>query len=165
VRARPSSGFYGVRAIRKRWQAVIRYGSKQHNLGSFDTKQQAALVYDREARVHGGGEKPLNYEIIEQAEQAAAAAEAEHALAHPPQQAVRARPASGFYDVSASKSRWVAKIRYGGKQHRLGSFDTKQQAALVYDREARANGGGEKPLNYETIEEAKQAAAAARACM
>jgi hypothetical protein len=164
VRARPSSGFYGVYANGKGWQATICYGGKQHNLGCFDTKQEAALVYDREARKLGGGEKPLNYETIEEAEQAAIAAETEHALAHPPPQ-VRARPRSGFYGVKPNGKRWEARISYSGKQHHLGSFDTKQQAALVYDREAREHGGGEKPLNYETIEQAKQGAAAARACM
>ena len=49
VRPRPSSGFYGVSANNKRWKAQIRYDGKKHNLGSFDTKQEAALAYDRKA--------------------------------------------------------------------------------------------------------------------
>jgi hypothetical protein len=51
-------------------------------------------------------------------------------------------------------------IRYDNKQHRLGTFDTKQEAALAYDREARQCGKG-KPLNYESIAAAGEAAAAA----
>jgi hypothetical protein len=70
---RPSSGFYGVYANGKRWSARIRYDSKQHHLGSFDTKQEAALAYDRAAR-QCGEDKSLNYESIEAAEEAAAAA-------------------------------------------------------------------------------------------
>ena len=46
IRARPVSGFYGVRAKRKRWQAKITYDGKKHTIGSFDTKEEAALAYD-----------------------------------------------------------------------------------------------------------------------
>jgi hypothetical protein len=69
---RPPSGFHGVSAIKKRWRAQIYYDSKDHHLGLFDTKQEAALAYDRAAR-QCGKDKPLNYESIEAAEEAAAA--------------------------------------------------------------------------------------------
>jgi hypothetical protein len=48
-----------------------------------------------------------------------------------PQKKVRPRPTSGFYGVYAKKKRWMAQIAYDSKQHFLGSFDTKQEAALV----------------------------------
>jgi hypothetical protein len=38
------------------------------------------------------------------------------------------------------------------------NIDTKQEAALAYDREARPC-GEDKPLNYESIEAAEEAAA------
>ena len=44
--------------------------------------------------------------------------------------------------------RWSASIRYNGKVHYLGTFDTKQEAALAYDKQARQC-GEDKPLNYE----------------
>jgi hypothetical protein len=62
----------------------------------------------------------------------------------------RPRPASGFYGVTANKKRWKAMIKYDGKQHSLGTFDTKQGAALAYDSKARQC-GGDKLLNYESI--------------
>jgi hypothetical protein len=71
----PSSGFYGVSARKKRWSAVITYDSKKHYLGCFDTKQEAALAYDKAAR-QCGEDKPLNYESIAAAEEAATAAQA-----------------------------------------------------------------------------------------
>jgi hypothetical protein len=45
----PSSGFYGVCADGKRWRAQIWHGGKKHDIGSFNTKEEAALAYDTEA--------------------------------------------------------------------------------------------------------------------
>jgi hypothetical protein len=149
---RPPSGFYGVNANEKRWKAQVRYNSKDHYIGSFDTKQEAALAYDKEAR-QCGEEKPLNYESIKAAEEAAAKAQAEHKLTHPTQP--KPRPPSGFYGVSANKERWKAQVRYDSKRHHLGTFDTKQEAALAYDKEARQC-GEDKPLNYESIAAAEE---------
>jgi hypothetical protein len=150
---RPKSGFYGVVANNKRWQAQLYYDGKQHCLGTFDTKQEAALEYDRVARQQCGKAKPLNYEAIEAAEEAAAAAQAEHILMHGPTPTPpKPRPASGLYGVTASANgkRWSAQINYASKLHYLGTFDTKQEAALEYDRVARQQCGKARPLNYES---------------
>jgi hypothetical protein len=44
--------------------------------------------------------------------------------------------------------RWTAQIYHRGNKHHLGTFDTKQEAALAYDKQARQY-GEDKPLNYE----------------
>jgi hypothetical protein len=156
---RPASGFYGVCASGKRWQAQIHNGNTHHHLSTFATKQEAALAYDRKAR-QCGKDKPLNYESIKAAEEAAVQAQAEYTLAHPKQP--KPRPASGFYGVYASEKRWKVMINYDSKHYYLGSFGTKQEAALAYDRKARQYGEN-KLLNYESIKAAEEAAVQAQA--
>jgi hypothetical protein len=79
---RPSSGFYGVYADEKLWKAMIHCGRQNSPtyLGRFDTKQEAALAYDRQARAIGGEETPLNFINAIEAEDAATQAQAEHTL-------------------------------------------------------------------------------------
>jgi hypothetical protein len=155
---RPASGFYGVYAG-ERWKANIKIDGREHALGRFDTAQEAALAYDRRAR--GCGEdKPLNYASIKAAEEAAAKAQAEYTLKHPPQP--KPRPPSGFHGVYAHHHRWQAQITYDGKKHHLGYFNTEQEAALTYDKEARQC-GEEKLLNYDSIKAAEEAAVQAQA--
>jgi hypothetical protein len=160
VRPLPLSGFFGAIADKKRWRAQIRYyDGKVHNLGCFDTKQEAALAYDREAR-QCEEDTLLNYESIASAEEEAVQTQAEHNMTH--LQQPKPRPASGFYGVHASGKQWQALINYSNTQHNLGSFDTKQEAALAYDRMARQR-GKDKPLNYESITAAEEAAVQAEA--
>ena len=48
----------------------------------------------------------------------------------------------GFKGVStATRSRWLAKIRVYGRLHHLGSFDTKEEAHAAYCRAAKEHFG------------------------
>ena len=42
-----TTGLIGVAKNGKRYMAQIRYGGTNKNLGSFDTKEQAGIAYDR----------------------------------------------------------------------------------------------------------------------
>ena len=42
-----TTGLVGVCKNGKKYKAQINYGGTKHNLGSFDTKEQAGIAYDR----------------------------------------------------------------------------------------------------------------------
>jgi hypothetical protein len=53
-RRRNISGFLGVSPNRDRWKAVIAYENIKYHLGTFDTREEAARVYDLKAiELHG----------------------------------------------------------------------------------------------------------------
>jgi hypothetical protein len=54
------SGFKGVALKRNKWRARIKVYGKEKSLGSFDTKEQAALAYNKAAAEHFGAFAYLN---------------------------------------------------------------------------------------------------------
>jgi HNH endonuclease len=60
---KPRSGFRGVKILngRKRFQAVIKAGTGTHYLGTFDTAEEAAKIYDIGARRYHGEFARLNF--------------------------------------------------------------------------------------------------------
>ena len=91
---------------------------------------------------------PLNYKSSEAAQEAADQAEADYKTANPvQQQKQKPPPKSGYFGVYPLREKWMAQINYGGKQHNLGVFDTKEQAAQAYDQAARQH-APDRPLNF-----------------
>lgn len=56
-----TSGYKGVYAARGRWRAAIRANGQKHNLGYFDSPEDAAAAYDEASRLlHGEFSRPNN---------------------------------------------------------------------------------------------------------
>jgi AP2-like factor (ANT lineage) len=128
--------------------ARCRINEKQQTLGRYDTKEEAALAFDWAQRKHRGSDGVLNYETIQLAEAAASAAHPGVTLANLKILQKPSRPASGFFGVSVNGKRWKARLRYGSKEHNLGTFGTKEEAALAYDRAAREQRGQKAVCNF-----------------
>jgi hypothetical protein len=74
---RNKTGFVGVRANGNKWQAQLWNDGKQRALGTFNTKEEAAAVYDKAVRKHRGSEAVCNFATAAEGEAAAAAAAGE----------------------------------------------------------------------------------------
>jgi superfamily II DNA/RNA helicase len=82
---------------------------------------------------------------------------------------------SGYHGVGVSRNLWGARITISGKRAYLGSYNTREEAALAYDRAAvqmnkdtwRRSGERDsvvqraKPLNFESLAVGEEAAASA----
>jgi hypothetical protein len=157
------SGFRGVHANGKRWQAKLWYEGKRHHVGSFHTPEQAAAAYDEAARKHHGADAICNFASAEEASASVSAATSYlpppgkcvgcnrvmgsvHALAchqrycmawHNLQGTQPTIGKSGFRGVSACKNKWRAVLHYEGKKYNLGLHRTPEEAAAAYDDAAR----------------------------
>jgi hypothetical protein len=164
------SGFLGVRDHGgDNWEAILHYNGKGHSLGRFNTKEECAHAYDCAARARKGDGAPTNYETFELGEAAARAA-AEAFVPSPDALLPKSKldkklPKSGFYGVrqaDRSGHLWETIVHYDGHGHNIGKFNTKEEAAAMYDREAFKRKGDDATLNFETLEIAEAAVKAAQ---
>jgi serine protease inhibitor ecotin len=113
------------------YSASISYGGKHYRLGIFATKEQAGIAYDRFVVDKSTDEVSftLNYPKMTDHER-------EEALKVEPVQQKRGTPnqKTGLIGVSKKGKKYITRIEYGGKQHHLGTFDTKEKAGIAYDR-------------------------------
>jgi hypothetical protein len=118
-----TSGFTGVRKKGEGYQATIYIDSTGVYLGLFNTAEQAAIAYDHAASKHGRPKSSLNFPKMK------------HNLNVEPQRKRRKIVSStGFRGISLQRSgRYGAAIKVNGKMKSLGTYDTREDAARVYD--------------------------------
>jgi hypothetical protein len=115
----PKSKFVGVRrqrTVKGWWEANIKIDGKLLYLGTFESEEEAARVYDERA---GGLLMPVNF---------------------PEEWETQARKpgSSKFRGVSKPRrgSKWEARISLAGKTTYLGTFESEEEAARAFDERA-----------------------------
>ena len=96
-----------------------------------------------------------------ESEEPGAAAGSDEATAR---SAAQPRPASGFYGVQSCPKGFSVSVSCNSpaQVQELGTFETKEEAALCYDKFARANNYAHELCNFGSLEHAQAAAAAAK---
>ena len=126
------TGLIGVYKAGKKYHTSIYYGGTNKSLGSFDTKEQAGIAYDWFVIDKSTEDVSftLNYPKMSDHER-------EEALkVEPPVQEKRGNPnqKTGLIGVLKKREKYQAYIWYRGTNDHLGTFDTKEQVGLAYDR-------------------------------
>jgi serine protease inhibitor ecotin len=125
----PTTGLIGVHKSKNKYNASIKYGGTSKYLGTFDTKEQAGVAYDLFVVDKSTEEVSfaLNYPNMTDSER-------EEALPVVQKKRGIPNPTTGLIGVAKSGKKYKASVMIGGTQHNLGSFDTKEQAGVAYDR-------------------------------
>lgn len=119
----------------KYWKAQISSNGKVFGLGTYETEELAALAYDRAAEKMHKEFANLNFPNIKNI---------------PSRTRKRSRKnTSGYHGVSFNTTikRWIALIYYNKKSHFIGSSETKEGAAILYNRRALEIRGNRAVIN------------------
>jgi len=134
-----TSDYYGVswHEENKRWAAYICLNWKRCGIGYFETEEMAARAYDKAMMERfEGKEEILTLNFPESKEQTM---EMEIVKS-------KKNKSSTFRGVSwnSRMAKWVVQIRINKKYKYIGSFDSEEEAAKEYDKEAIESLGYEK---------------------
>lgn len=137
-----SSKYKGVswRDDSKKWLAKIKIDKKDFRIGLFENEDEAAKAYNQVAKEIYGEDYLLNVigidNRVETTEKELRA------------KATRKVGSSGIKGVRFNKGAWRARIWVDGKENYLGTFNTAEEAAKAYDKEAYKLHGNKAILNF-----------------
>jgi hypothetical protein len=115
------SGFRGVHRCRKVWVTQITVGSVARHLGSYNTAEEAAAVYEAEARqLHGDFYCEPDY--------------ATGLASVTPKRRPRRERVSGVSGVYQSGKWWQARVKRDNRWCYIGNFKTIESAHEAYKR-------------------------------
>lgn len=137
-----SSKYKGVswRGDSNKWLAKIKVDGKDYRIGLFVNEDEAAKAYNQVAKEIYGEDYLLNVIGIDN--------RAESIASKPRTKTTRKRGSSGIKGVRFYKGAWRARIWVGGKEKYLGTFNTAEEAAKAYDKEAYEIHGDKAILNF-----------------
>lgn len=136
---RNTSGYRGVQRQYGRWVVLMAIDGRAKWVGSFDTKEQAAVAYDIKAKETYGEFAYCNIpnaslELIEQVKARLSSAK-------------QCAGKSKYYGVSMATYRWRACFTVDKHRVHIGYFDTEEEAAKAVDEKIIAFGIDRK-LNF-----------------
>lgn len=143
-----TSLFHGV-SMRPdgRWQAEISHEGCSHGLGHWNEESAAAEAFDRAALFFRGPEARRNFPTRRLSPTAPAELRAE-AVARTKVTRTSRYWGVTWVEAEAGYSGWRAELVRAGVHRLIGRFDDEREAAVAYDRVARAWFGDEAKLNF-----------------
>ncbi|MEB8091882.1 AP2/ERF family transcription factor [Mammaliicoccus lentus] len=111
----------------KKWCVGIRIGGELKFLGSFKREDDAAKVYNQAVLEYWDGEGYLN--IIGEDNRTL-----KRNYITKPDQRITRKVKKNLKGVTENKNRYVSRKTFKGRRLYLGSFDSQQKAALVYNK-------------------------------
>lgn len=142
-----TSGFKGVtKAVDSgNWIAKIKIADNHVVLGTYPTKELAAMAYDRAAIAAWPAGCYLNFH-----DRAGETDPIPSIPSRGPKAGIRKNNSSGFKGVSYSKpkGKWAAAISVEKRLRHIGYFSCAEDAALAYDAVAHALWGMDCHLNF-----------------
>jgi hypothetical protein len=124
--SRSTTGYTGVYTRGDRYYAQMRIDQNQNQyIGTYDTKREAAIAYDRAIIEHNHSRSKLNFP------DGIPVHERDSAILK--RRRLHSNNNSGFRGVSKVGERFVAKIYINRIKQHLGTFDTAKEAAVAYD--------------------------------
>lgn len=131
------SKYYGVSTTESGFEAYFMMGQHKHYVGHFFTEEMAARAYDRSISHLDIGYR-RNFDDIW---------DLDKILTEDNQARIKEKGYRGVY-YHSRRNRYEAAIKVDGVRRSLGYYTTMEQAAAVYDREARKVRGEKARLNF-----------------